>query len=504
MHDPSLHLFLDDQHVRTLFGLRRTFGKLEKHPAPVLEDIPGRLACWACVLREADGLYRMWYQSVSAGGGHALAKAGVWGRGEEFGYFPERHPEAVRETQTSMIAYADSDDGVRWRKRDLGLIEWQGTKANNLVLDGSGAARQFDQALTNMDTVTLLRDDDDPDPAKRYKMMCHWETVHVWDNHPTLADLGRSEEYLQRCWAARAKYLTTSPDGIHWEAPLVRIKECAGGGDYAALARDERHRRYWFTDRAPVGLPGVGYRSAGVCISDDLYHWPETVEMVFTPEAFEEYGQRYQHHGWTPFNYGDLDLCLLEYSVEGRPIAGVLGLHRDGGPWQRANGDAFFLDSGPAGAFDESLVAMTHNPPFADGDRLLFHYNGRRYTPQGRSAHIGLATLRLDGFAALEADDEFLRSAGKPAMLITRLLTVREPELQLNIAGHRGTARMALLDEAMRPLPGFEAERCLPIAADAVRAPVRWQERPTLAELQGRQVHLLLQMNAGQLFAVRL
>ncbi len=59
MHDPSLHLFVDDHHVRTIFGLRREFGKLEKYPDPVLEDIPGRKACWACVLREPDGLYRM-------------------------------------------------------------------------------------------------------------------------------------------------------------------------------------------------------------------------------------------------------------------------------------------------------------------------------------------------------------------------------------------------------------------------------------------------------------
>jgi len=217
MHDPALHLFIDDHHVRTVFGLRREFGKLDKLPAPVLEDIPGRRACWACVLREPDGLYRMWYQSVANAGAHELAKAGVWGRGAEFGYFLERHPEAVRETQTSVISYAESDDGIHWRKPDLGLIEWQGSTANNIVLDGVAAAKHYANTLTNMDTVSVVRDGDEPDPAKRYKMICHWETIHVHDNHPTLSDLGRSEEYLQRCRASRAKYLNTSPDGIHWE-----------------------------------------------------------------------------------------------------------------------------------------------------------------------------------------------------------------------------------------------------------------------------------------------
>ncbi len=319
---------------------------------------------------------------------------------------------------------------------------------------------------------------------------------------------------MQRCWAARAKYLTTSPDGILWDAPLVRIKECAGGGDYAALARDERNRRYWFTDRAPVGLPGLGYRSAAVCTSSDLYHWPDGVEMVFTPEAFEEYGLRYEHHGWTPFNYGDMDLCLLEYSRCGWPVAGVLGLHRDGHPWRRANGDTFLLACGSEGAFDDSEVAMTHNPPLREGDRLLFYYTGAHimdgaWSPERdqtarHTSHIGVATLRLDGFAALHADDAFLRRTGKPAMLITRTLEVREDELQLNIAGHAGTARVALYDEAMEPFPGFETEQCQPIAEDAVRAPVRWRERSTLSQLKGRRVHLFLQIGSGRLYAVHI
>jgi hypothetical protein len=341
-------------------------------------------------------------------------------------------------------------------------------------------------------------------------MICHWETIHVHDNHPTLSDLGRSEEYLEHCWASRAKYLNTSPDGIHWEQVPVRIKDCTGGGDYAAIARDERNRRWWFTDRAPVGLNGVGYRSAGVCVSDDLYRWPDTLEMVFTPGAFEEYGLKYQHHGWTPFNYGDMDLCLLEYSIEGWPIAGVLGMHRDGQPWRKANGDAFFLELGPEGAFDDSVVAMTHNAPLREGDRLLFHYNGRHRTDPAlrhaanHTAHIGLATLRLDGFAALCAEEDFLARTGKPAMLVTRPLEVRAEELQLNIAGHGGTAQVALLDETMKPIPGFEAEMCLPIAEDAVRAPVRWREGAGVESLRGQRVHVFVQTNAGRLYAVRL
>ena len=509
MFDPTLHLFVDDYHIRNLFALQRVYGVPEKHPTPVLSDIPGRVVGWGSVIHEpgSDGSqrFRLWYQSVCDSSVHEMSSAGLYGRGEEFGFFPERFPQPVRESQTSVISYAESRDGIHWEKPDLGLVEWQDSTANNIVLDGAGAARQFDGALTNMDTVSVLRDEADPDPQRRYKMICHWETVHVWDNR--VSTLGRSEGYMKRIWAARAKYLTTSPDGIHWEAPLVRIKECAGGGDYAGVTRDERNKRYWFSDRAPIGLSGIRYRSAAFCTSPDLYHWPETVEMAFAPGVYEDYGKRYEHHGMVPFNYGDQDLCFLEYSITGRPVAGVLGSHRDGERWRLVNGNHHFLPLGPTGAFDSEIVAMTRNAPVRSGDRLLFFYNGRAsasYDPlvqiEGKG-YLGVATLRLDGFAGLTVDELAERRHQLPAMLLTQPITVQRNELLINLADHHGTAKVALLDLAAQPIPGYELENCLPLA-EGVRVPVRWQEQATVSALAGQPVLVLVQMQAGTLYAL--
>lgn len=504
MHDPALRLFIDDFHIRNLCGLERTFGVLEKAPEPVLSDIPGRLACWASVLQEADGSFRMWYQSVYEQSAHEMAGAGAWGRGGEFGFFPDRYPDAIPETQTSMVSYAHSDDGQSWHKPELGRIEWRGSKRNNIVLDGANAARQFNHALTNMDTISVIRDDQEPDSQKRYKLICHWETVHVWDN--VVSKLERPDEFMQQVWAARAKYLVTSPDGICWDGDLVRIKECAGGGDYAGVTRDERNRQYWFNDRAAPGLPGLGYRSAGLCTSPVLEHWPETVDMVFGPDAYEGYGHVYQHHGMVPFNYGDADLCMLEYSIGGAPVAAVLGSHRDGERWNRVNGDVPILQIGSPGAFDDTIVAATRNAPFRVGDRLWFFYNGRHYdsASRRRTAHIAAATMRLDGFAALTVQKLALRQYGAPAMVMTHLLEVGEDELQINISGHDGTARVALIAADMQPVPGYELESCLPITEDAVRAGVRWKGQYSLAPLKGRRVHVLVQMSAGSLYSLRL
>jgi len=504
MYDSSLHLFVDDYYIRNLFAMKRTYGKLTKHPQPILEDIPGRLACWACVIREPDGKFRMWYQSVYNIGAHDMATAGVWGRGTEFGFFPKRMKGAIPETQTSVVSYAESEDGFHWVKPNLGLFEWQGSKDNNIVLDGSRAALQFNGALTNMDSISLIRDEDDSDPAKRYKFISHWETVHVWDNF--VSKLNRPQEFIDKCNAARAKYLTTSPDGIHWNAPLVRIKNPAGGGDYSGVTRDERNRCWWFNDRAPMGTPGIGRycRLAGLCVSDDLYHWPEHVEQVFILQEYEDYGLRYEHHGMAPFNYGDQDLCFLEMSVGGRPVTGILGSHRNGERWQLINQDNPLLRLGPKGAHDDTVVAATRNAPFRQGDKLLIFYNGRKYDLKtgSREAAINLATLRLDGFVGLTVDGLAVRRHGIPAMLQTQPIYIEESELQINIQGHLGTAKVALLRENLQPFPGCELEDCLPIAEDAVRAPIHWKERPDISAFKGEKAIVLVQLYTGTIYAL--
>lgn len=514
-HDSSLHLFVDDYHIRSRFAMKRVCGRLEKHPTPVVTDLPGRVASWACVLREPDGKFRAWYNSVCNVSAHEMATAGVWGRGSEFGFFPERMKGAIPETQTCTINYAESDDGFHWVKPKLGLVEWQGSKDNNIVMDGSRAAEQYNRTLTNMDQPSVIKDDADPDPAKRYKMISHWETVHIYDN--SVSNLGRSDEYILACRAARGKYLTTSPDGIHWDAPFTWVKGVVGG-DYCGVTRDERNKRYWFNDRARKALPGIGYRTAGLCVSEDLYHWPTTVEMVFVLGEDEDYGMRYEHHGMVPFNYGDQDLCYLEVSdggvAGGYPKMALVGSHHDGERWSILSKTEPLLAVGPRGAHDDGIVQATRNAPIRVGDKLLIFYDGCHYTvdpdkPQWLSVKdiqgtLNVGTIRLDGFAGMAVDAEASARHKKPGMLITRPVTVQNSRLEINIQGHKGSVRVAILDEKLDTIPGYELENCLPIAEDAVRAAVRWKDRADISALQGRRICLLVQMASGTLYSFRM
>src|SRR5205823_11299066 len=64
------------------------------------------------------------------------------------------------------LLYAVSDDGIHWEKPNLGLVDYNGSKNNNLV-------------QTNIDSIyracTVLHEPDDPNPDRRYKLF--WEGV---------------------------------------------------------------------------------------------------------------------------------------------------------------------------------------------------------------------------------------------------------------------------------------------------------------------------------------
>ena len=506
MHDPSLHLFVDDVHIRNTLAMKREFFAPARQEEAAFDDVEGRAVAWGCAMRDVDGRFRCWYQSCVLGNVHEMAAAGVWGRGQDYGYHPERFPNACPETQTSVLSYAESEDGFAWHKPGLGLVEWRGSRENNIVLDGAAASAQFDGANTDIDGPCVVRDEQAPQ-AERYKLLAHMQSFHVFDNR--IAHLDRPQADIDRFATVRGKFITASPDGIHWDGPLRKNKECLG--DYSGVVRDERNVRWWYNERPPV-WPHIPFlRAAGLCVSDDLTRWPDVAEQVVALGEYEDWGQRYEHHGMTPFNYGDQDLGYLELSIKGFPVANVLLTHRDGGPWQRANGSQPLLSLGPVGRYDELIVNATRNGPLVCGDQLLIPFTARscgqadtsKFKGAMRGA-MGLAVLRLDGFAGMVVDHLAAARHGCPAGLQTQPLAVTQDELEINIEGHRGTARVALLDEGAAVIDGFGEDESLPVAEDGVRATVRWRERGSIKGLKGRNVIVQIRLSAGTVYSVRL
>src|SRR5262245_21765892 len=158
-NDPHLHLFVDDEEVEQVENLQRVVNRPRKHPTPVVvADRPWegeRAQAWGSVVVEPDGLLRIWY----------------------FAFNTERRKD---ELDRGGYAYAESRDGVRWEKPELGVVEFHGSTKNNLfytcapdsknLVDEELARRGLGLpalgedgtqlgVVNNLDGLTVVRDD---------------------------------------------------------------------------------------------------------------------------------------------------------------------------------------------------------------------------------------------------------------------------------------------------------------------------------------------------------
>ena len=69
----------------------------------------------------------------------------------------------------SAMCYAESDDGIHWRKPSLGIVEFEGSKDNNIVLaDGPVPGMRIIAGL-----MAVTRDENPAAPPEaRYKAFC--------------------------------------------------------------------------------------------------------------------------------------------------------------------------------------------------------------------------------------------------------------------------------------------------------------------------------------------
>ena len=498
-YDPHLYLFVDDHWIERRDELERVVNEPRPLPEPVVWPEDPRTqsdAAWGNVIREKDGLFRMWYCTLmlgAAGGGHhEMAKAGVWGRGAEYGFHP-RSSADVPETDAALGKYAESTDGIHWTKPELGLYELHGSKRNNIILNGERARRQTDGALTNFDGCTVIRDDAEPDPMRRYKMISHWESIHCHDNKDVSGFLGRPEEDLERFRAARGKYLTYSPDGVLWDQPFEKIRFPDGGGDRFLVVRDHRNERWFGYSRV------ASHQAAAFSYSTNLRDWsaPE-VETVITPAAV----QAPKVECLVPFNYGNQDLGVpvgmdkdRSMAKGARAMIPFLSSHHDGGSWRLVGDGKPFISPGPPGSYYATGAVPLHNEPFILGDQMIFYFNAfSRYQetrcPFGDRS-IGVARLRRDGFVGLEHCPTH-----PPGVLQTRPVRAAGNELQLNVApaAGRGSVEVALEDAEGHAIAGFGFEDSVPLQTDGVRVPVRWKHGGSIERLRGQQVRVALRL----------
>jgi hypothetical protein len=400
---------------------------------------------------------------------------------------------------------AESTDGVRWTKPELGLHEFRRSKANNITI----ASGKLGPVNVDAGHPAVFKDENPDAPADaRYKAI-----VRSNGPHGLLA--------------------LKSADGLRWEPMADRPVITAGAFDSQNLAfwdpvRKE-YRAYWriftagVTD-AKTWKPS-GVRAIRTATSKDFLTWTNQADLTYidsppehlytnqvkpyhrAPHLMIGFPTRYVERGWS-----DSMRALPEREHrEQRAKAGLRygtalteGLFmasRDGVRFKRWN--EAFLRPGPEreGTWNYGqqyiawhLVETKSALPGAANELSL--YAGESYWT-GTSSALRRYTLRLDGFVSVHAP----RIAGS---LLTRPVTFNGSVLSLNFASSAvGSIRVELQDAAGQPVPGFALADCPPIFGDTVDRPVAWKAGSDLRKLSGQPVRLRFVLEDADLFAYR-
>lgn len=447
-------LFLDDRWVDDSAFVCRRWHQARKYPAPVLvADRPWERWCpvlYGSILHDGER-FRMWYC--------------CWTR--------QPAPRA---------AYAESRDGVAWEKPALGLCEFEGSRDNNIILESMHGPRGL------IDDLTVIHDPDDEEwPLK----MLFWD-----GGAPTREQNG--------IHAARSR------DGIHWDRSPGLV--LPGWGDRFNAVSCKVDGKYVLLGRAPLDS-GKG-RSVWRIESEDLVRWSEP-RLVLCRDT--EDPPAMQYYSATAFPYEGLLLGSIErmHMSPDRLDCEIVWSRDSGRTWGRARTRPRFIPWGEPESSDDTWINLPTSGPIRHDRRLWFYYSGRSgahgVTYPLNHGGVGLALLRIDGFASLHAEEW-------PACVLTPPMTWPQADLYVNadprrdIEAHPGFACGEVAVEVRgpdnAPIDGFTLADCVPLRhntanAENACAPIRWADNRSMAALAGREIRLHFKLKDVHLYSFR-
>jgi len=470
--DLAVLFAFDDHSIPNRKNVYLTLQAAEKHPQNPLvrRGAPGspddaRIQFHGTVLR-VDGKFRMWYL--------AMDEEGLRNYGSSTAY-----------DGYARLCYAESSDGIRWTKPALGLVDYRGSKANNVVaLEGVAA------------WPSIRFEPDEPDPAKRYKMIFKatgGKLKGLLDRYPGF-------DYLVSPLCAY------SADGLRWRLaehnPLLRAN-MEGTNFYRFNGSYFLQGHIPAQHSPPVGMLLHGEPTGRVLFtyqSPDLVHWSVAPALSFMRHGYRSAPQatvEEAHTACGAWSRGNVVLSVylqwhgaLERDSRWMDVGFMLS--NDGLHFREPIPDFQLISRGAKGSWEGgSLWGVS----FLNVDDQTFVYysglDGGGSTALGRG-DIGLATLPRDRFGYLS-----LKNAREPGQFESCMLDPgRSARIFANVDGldSQTTVRIGLLDERFQPVPGYTLADCVPLTVSGLRREVSWKHRAVVRGLAGKKVRLLAEL----------
>ena len=395
----------------------------------------------------------------------------------------------------NTICYATSKDGLTWDRPSLDV-----NPGTNQVLSSDILP----------DTWTVVLDLETKNLQQRYKLF-----MTAFRAAGPMRD--ESGPFRGVCM--------TSSDGIHW----TNRAETGGQGDCSNMFYNPFRKKWVYSLRSGFYGSSRHYREADDFLAGAKWEWfdtrsgaptnpnqpvpwatadrddPKDSVVQLTPMIYNLNAVAYES-----IMLGSFDIWRGPYN----DVCNTMGLpkivepnfaySRDGFHWYRPDRRAS-IPAERRDVWDRGYVRSLHNLCCVRGDMLWFYYGAfqgdanRTHCPEFKNGmycngSTGIAFLRRDGFASMDAD----ATAGT---LTTRPVRFSGSRLFVNVNSPQGELRAEILDEAGQPIAPFTLDKCRPVQADSTLQEIVWNDKEDLADLQGKTVRFRFTLQQGSLYA---
>ena len=351
------------------------------------------------------------------------------------------------------VCYAESDNGIEWRKPSLGVFQYDGSTQNNCIKLGTDKTQNID--------------------------VC-------WNPRPDLFP-GR---FLAIHNQKGGVFVSSSEDGHQFQRLFESPAIAYHSDTHNNFVFDAPNNR-WLLFCRPRAWAGYHRRRVALQISHDLQHWThERTILIPTEIEIPEY------YGMTVFRRSNLFFGIVQiYDHETGLFHGELAWSSDGQHWDMLPTHPPFIRRGKSGRWDAGM-AVAADAPIEVADELHFYYGGfpldhNQMTDQNQGS-IGLMTCQRDRLVG------FRPRTDDPGFIMTRPLVVLDRRLLIN-AIVRGKIVAELRTDNNKTIDGWSFQECDPLTVSGLEQELTWRGK-SLKAVPHEEVRVLFRLHDSDIF----
>ena len=443
----DLQLFLDDWLIDSTDGVELTLHSPRSAEVVLQKDKPWEdSTMYDPVVLKVGDRYRLWYRTNFNG-------------------------------PPFYTGYAESSDGIHFTKPSLGIIEFNGSKENNLVWVGNHHIENGPPCVLSVfkDANPAVSDNE------RYKA--------------TGIVKGAGNQYGLKA--------LVSPDGLHWQQLQ---------NDYVVPPKgafDTHNITYWDAVRSHYvayvrGFDKDGIRRIRMAATTDFRSFPvpEFVTIHNPPDfkiedlyknAATPYYRRPDIVLMFPKRYHPTRKRFSEWKHDGLSDI-VFMFSRDGTTFDRRFREAFLRPGpDPLNWHERAIEVGPGLVPTGECEMSLYYFEHYRT----ESVRLRRGVLRVDGIASVHA-------GARTGEFTTKPFVFAGGGLRLNMSTSAvGSVQVELQSAGGTPIPGFSKADCPELFGDDIERPVSWNQRNDVSSLAGQPIRMRIVLKDADLYSLQ-